>query len=324
MTARGTAYVLDWRAVDVHTVRIYAGSDAQRIDTAQLVATGGGSGTVTVSDLPQRVRWYFKISPDRGDALIIAERSLHLASVSNFRDVGGYRTTDGRWVRMGLAYRSNGLGALTPQDYAQLQELGLRLVCDLRLAQERSKRPDPLIPGSDTLFADVAADSGHRSTDVPMLVNLRDEAAVVNFIKGAYRDFVYLPSARAGYRQLLERLADPESFPTVFHCTAGKDRTGWAQAVLLGILGVPRKTIMEDYVLTDRFMSVSAVEQILNSLPQAGVTLSKALTSAEPAFLETAFSEVERHYGSFDGYLRQGLGLDERTLAAIRANFLTG
>jgi protein-tyrosine phosphatase len=131
-----------------------------------------------------------------------------------------------------------------------------------------------------------------------------------------------LPSARSSYRQLLQRLADPGNLPTVFHCTAGKDRTGWAQAILLTILRVPRRTILEDYALTDRLMSATAVEQIRKSLPDADMAMSKALVSAAPAFLRAAFREVDERYGSFNRYLSQGLSLDAKAIASIRANFL--
>jgi protein-tyrosine phosphatase len=138
----------------------------------------------------------------------------------------------------------------------------------------------------------------------------------------AYRDFVDLPSAQSAYHQLFVRLAEPGSLPTVFHCTAGKDRTGWAQAVLLSILRVPRKTIVEDYVLTDRYLSAAALEQIRKSMPGADATMSKALTVADPAYLQAAFTEVEEGYGSLEGYLRRGLRLDRPTIERIRANFL--
>lgn len=88
-----------------------------------LVAVGLGAGRVTVANLPNEPRWYFEMVPDRGDPLIIADRSLHLATAANLRDAGGYRTADGKWVRMELAYRSNGLEHLTDGELAQIEFL---------------------------------------------------------------------------------------------------------------------------------------------------------------------------------------------------------
>jgi protein-tyrosine phosphatase len=324
--ARGAGYLLTWHARGVNSVKVYAGSQPSHIGRDRRVAAGGPDGAVTVMSLPTAARWYFEFVPDHGGSLVLAERSLQLGSASNFRDVGGYRTEDGRWVRMGVAYRSNGLGALTDSDYARLRDLDLKLVCDLRLEEERRKLPDPDIPNTsavaDALSVDVAADSGHRGSALRVLMKRGDDAAVLNFMKGAYRDFVDLPSAQSAYHRLFVRLAEPGSLPTVFHCTAGKDRTGWAQAVLLSILRVPRKTIIEDYVLTDRYMSAGALDQIRRSMPGADVTMSKALTAANPAYLRTAVAEVNERYGSFDGYLQRALGLDAPTIGRIRANFL--
>jgi protein-tyrosine phosphatase len=320
--AKGPGYQLSWHAEGINTIEVFAGTEPRHIGRDRRVANGGPEGAVTVANLPAAAQWYFEFVPDHGHSLVLAERSLRFASASNFRDVGGYRTEDGRWVRMGVAYRSNGLGALTQSDYARLKDLDLKLVCDLRLEEERRKLPDPDIPNSSAISADVAADSGHRGSALRVLMQRGDDAAVLNFMNGAYRDFVDLPSAQSAYHRLFVRLADPGSLPTVFHCTAGKDRTGWAQAVLLSILRVPRKTILQDYVLTDRYLSAAALEQIRKSMPGADVTMSKALTAADPAYLEAAFAEVDERYGSLDAYLQRGLGLDGQTIERIRANFL--
>jgi protein-tyrosine phosphatase len=107
--------------------------------------------------------------------------------------------------------------------------------------------------------------------------------------------------------------------PTVFHCTAGKDRTGWAQAVFLSILRVPRSTIVEDYLLTNEFMQGDALESVRQSI---GAARSKVI--ANPAALDAAFDQVAKEFGSFDRYLHQGLHLSDVTLAALRKNFLAG
>jgi len=316
-------YELRWNAPRARSVTIYAIADQPRSDPSHPVAHGGGSGIALVHDLPPRTRWYFEFVTDDKRSLILADRSLHLASASNFRDVGGYRTQDGHWVRMGLAYRSNGLGALTAADHDRLMNLQLRLICDLRLAEERERSPDPEFPAVQAISADVSADSAHRAQGLRVALRSSDPGALTNFMKGAYRDFVDVASAQAAYHRLFERLADPSDLPTVFHCTAGKDRSGWAQAILLSLLGVPRKTILDDYVLTDRFMSESAREQIRKTLPELSDAASDAIVRSDPAYLEAAFREVDERYGSMDRYAHLGLHLEPATITAIRANFLT-
>jgi protein-tyrosine phosphatase len=319
----GRDYELSWRAPTAELVKVYVIPDQPVSDRSRRIEQGPGIGVATVRGLPPKSRWYFEFVADDGPSVIVTDRSLHLPSASNFRDAGGYRTEEGRWVRMGLAYRSNSLGALSPADHDTIQALRLKLVCDLRLDDERLRIPDPVFSDSNAISANVAADSGHRASGLRAALSSRDPAALVNFMKGAYRDFVDMPSAQAAYHEMFERLADPDNLPTVFHCTAGKDRTGWAQAILLSILKVPRRTIMEDYVLTDQFMSAAALEQIHKSMPEATDRAAGAIVRTDPAYLEAAFHEVDERYGSFEAYLDRGLHLDAATLDAIRRNFLS-
>jgi protein-tyrosine phosphatase len=318
VSAQGDAsYSVSWRADGVRHVRVLAGPDLEHIDRP--VAEGGRSGEATVSGLPQAARWFFELEPDRGGPLIITDRSLHLTTAANFRDAGGYRTQDGKWVRMGLVYRSNGLEHLSDEELARIDRLHIKLVCDLRTAEERQSGPDRVPEGVADQPADVLAD------DADLIHSLRsnDGRAAPSheaLEERIYRDFVRLPSARQAYRALFERLADPENLPTVFHCTAGKDRTGWAQAVFLTLLGVPRETVVEDYLLTNRYLQGAALQSVRQSMN--GGT-SPAIT-ANPQALDAAFDQVARDYGSFERYLREGLHLTDATLAALRKNFLAG
>jgi protein-tyrosine phosphatase len=323
----GRVFVVSWRAAGIRQVRVFAGTDPAQISRDHPLAKGGGTGEFTVSDLPSAPRWYFQLVPDHGEALVISDRSLHLTTAANFRDAGGYRTEDGKWVRMGLVYRSNGIEHLTDEELAEIDRLKLKLVCDLRTAEEIQRSPDRLPRGVADVSADVLADdadlihsmiagsaaqaAGAPSTNAPHKEGLEQRI---------YRDFVRLSSARRAYETLFERLADPSALPTVFHCTAGKDRTGWAQAVFLTILGVPRATIIRDYELTNDYLQGAALQSVRQSTNQS----APAHLRADPAALEAAFDEVMLDYGSFDKYLRDGLHLSQSTLAAIRNNFLAG
>jgi protein-tyrosine phosphatase len=326
VTQLGNDFTLAWHATGVARIRVYAGTNSRHVGRSLLVARGGAVDTATVSRLAFKARWYFEFVPDSGRPLVLADRSLHLESVSNFRDVGGYRTEDGRWVRMGVAYRSNGLARLNPGDYKRLRELNLHLICDLRMDDERRRLPDPEIPGAKLVVANVVADSpvARDRLQLASLSKSGDAAAVTEFVKAAYRGFVTLPSARAAYHLVFERLADERNLPTLFHCTAGKDRSGWAQAILLTILRIPKSTILQDYVLTDQYMSAIALQQVRKSMPEANDAAALCLVAADPAFLEAAFKEADDRFGSFDNYLREGLGLDSALLDSIRTNFLTG
>jgi protein-tyrosine phosphatase len=317
----GQTFAISWQAPGIEHIRVLAGPGSA--GATRLVAQGAGSGQASVSGLPAAPRWYFELKPDHGDPLVIADRSLHLSTAANFRDAGGYRTADGRWVRMGLVYRSNGLEHLTDAELDEIDQLHIKLVCDLRTAEEIQKGPDRVPQGVQDISADVLADDAdllHAVMSGSPLPPARDGAPAEGLEERIYRDFVRLPSAQKAYRALFERLADPAQLPTVFHCTAGKDRTGWAQAVLLTLLGVPHATVVSDYVLTNEYLQGAA----LNSVRQSVNSAAAAKLTANPAALEAAFDQVTRDYGSFDAYLRQGLHLSDAVIASLHKNFLAG
>jgi protein-tyrosine phosphatase len=314
-----------WAARGITHVQVLASTDASKIDLHHIVAKGSGTGSTAIVGLSDAPRWYFDLVPDHGDALIVADRSLHLATVANLRDVGGYRNARGQWVRMGLAYRSNELDRMSSDDLATLSKLGIKLICDLRTVSERQRGPDVAPSGVPDINADVLADDSSQMSALFAPVGNRDAhpPAYQPFnTKDIYRDFVRLASARQAYHTLFEKLADPARLPTLFHCTAGKDRTGWAAVVLLTLLEVPRATIVQDYVLTNTFLQGDTLKALRSRLYQPNFP-SHALI-ADPADLQAAFDEVDHEYGSFNNYLARGLGLDAATIAAIRANFLAG
>lgn len=314
--ADGRQFTVSWRAPAVARVTVFAGTDPQHIARVSPVAKGRGVGQALVSALPPAARWYFLLVPDSGAPLLLADRSLHLSTAANFRDAGGYRTADGKWVRMGLAYRSNGIEHLTDDELATIDQLQIKIVCDLRTAEEIRRNPDRVPVGATDVSADVLAD------DAELIRAMIAGGTGVNresLEDRIYRDFVRLPSAQKAYQSLFERLADASELPTVFHCTAGKDRTGWAQAVFLTLLGVPRDTVFRDYELTNRYLKDDAAASVRRSLGEG----SASRLAANPAALASAFDQVAEDYGTFDRYLHEGLHLSDDTIASIRKNFLS-
>jgi protein-tyrosine phosphatase len=320
-------FVLSWRATGVDGVRVFSSKNPEQFDLGRPVASGGARDHVVIR-LQSPSRWYFELVPNRGAPLTIAERSLHLQHAINYRDAGGYRTTHGHWVRMGLIYRSNALSGLTPTEASQLANLQLKKIDDLRTTGERTRAPDPAVAGASHEVMDMLSGDGtllHHMMAARRAGNPQQAASeMLAEIKEIYRDFVRLPSARTSLRLFLIQLADRQNLPVAFHCTAGKDRTGWAQAVLLTILGVPRDKIMKDYLLTNVYFADSAVATGRRIVPGVDDETARRLMAADPADLEAAFDEVRVRYGTFDNYLHKGLGLDDETLAAIRTNLSSG
>lgn len=324
--ADSDGYQIQWQADGVQRVTIFASETPSPVSAGKAVAQGTGSGSATISGLAPDRRAYFTLVPDHGAPLVIADRALHIASIANLRDIGGYRTTDGRWVKMGLLYRSDQLDRVGDTDLAALERLGLRLVVDLRTASERASEPDRLPKGSRPLILDVAADSnGSLGGDMRKAMAAIMAGKGAELLTAANRDFVTLGSARRAYAAMLGQLAAPQTAPMLYHCTAGKDRTGWATAIILTLLGVPRETVMADYLASNIFLqrknaaSISALAK--SATPIDAAALMPVLT-VRADYLNAAFDEVETRFGSFDAYLRDGLSLSDTNLKILRKIYL--
>jgi protein-tyrosine phosphatase len=231
---------------------------------------------------------------------------MRLASSSNFRRVG---IGPHPGLPLKNIYRSDHLGALDAHDAAQIRALGVKRVLDFRGVDERTsaacRLPDvtvhslPIEPTIVQKLGELVA-AGHALTAQDVVVHMQD----------TYRGFVRHNTPRfAEFFQHL--LASGE--PTVFHCTAGKDRTGFAAALLLKAVGASDEEVMRDYLLTNDRLQLPEGSRL--GLPREAM---EALWRVQPEFLQAAFDEVHAHFGSLEGYLREGLALGERERAALR------
>ena len=251
------------------------------------------------------------------------DRVVPMEGGHNFRDIGGYATQDGRRVARGLVYRSGTMSELSDADHAVLDSLGLQLVCDLRSTGERARRPSRLPDG--VTFEIWARDHDMSAGDLMRIVHRPDASAdqVRGVMIDAYRHLPY--EQGPSYRALFRRIAEG-ALPLVFHCAAGKDRTGIAAALLLDFLGVARPDVIADYSLTDRFFSrgceLVVKDPIGNKLAGVDPHIWEPMMRAEPAYLETMFATIEQRHGSTEGFLREELGLADAELDSIRARLL--
>ncbi|MEU9344658.1 tyrosine-protein phosphatase [Streptomyces sp. NPDC048278] len=303
------SYRLVWTAPGVRSVTVRA--------HGRVVARGGATGDVTVRGLPAADRQWFDFVPGRGGSLHLADRLIKLDGTVNFRDAGGYRTADGHWVKMGEIYRSDALDKLTAADVAKLRRLGIRADYDLRTASERASAPDVVPSGVTYHVADVLAGSSMTST-----MPTTEEAAVQMMVDGE-KFMVSGATARAAYTSVFAGVADEHEHGLLYHCTAGKDRTGWSSAALLTALGVPRDTVTADYLASNTYRA-SANAATLAAMTPAQAKVYKPLLDVRAEYLNSGFDEVEDAYGSFGAYLKQGLGVDDRELRALERELLVG
>jgi protein-tyrosine phosphatase len=240
-------------------------------------------------------------------------RHLNLAGASNFRDLGGYPARNGRTVRWRHIFRSNHLGHLTDDDVAVVRGLGVKSAFDFRGSEEReaalcvmpevSVHSLPVEPTVVAALRAIAAAGTPISTD-----------HAVEVMRGSYRSYVQDNTPR--FRRLFAHLLE-DSAPLVIHCTAGKDRTGFACALILHTLGVSQDLIAEDYLLTNRYYRRDPANG--SDLPE---DVKNVLGTVQASFLGAAFEAIDADYGGLDSYLRDGLGLGNPERAALEARYL--
>uniref|UniRef100_A0AAU2JMW5 Tyrosine-protein phosphatase n=1 Tax=Streptomyces sp. NBC_00049 TaxID=2903617 RepID=A0AAU2JMW5_9ACTN len=256
-------------------------------------------------------------------------------TVANLRDLGGTPLAGGRTVRPGLVLRSGQLDRLDLDADPVVAALGLTTVIDFRSEAERTSHPDRVPAGVRTLVGDVLADkmnSGRMPAAVQLKDLLSDPAVAEERLGGGkaqalfadvYRSLVSSGSAQASYRMLLTELADPQAGPLLFHCTAGKDRTGWGATVILSLLGADDETLMAEYLSVNPAVK-HAFGPLIEGFTAAGgdPDIALALIGVFPSYLEAALDEVETRYGSMEKYVREGLGVSDGTVEALRARLV--
>jgi protein tyrosine/serine phosphatase len=248
----------------------------------------------------------------------LGEELVRLASADNFRDVTGpdaaYVAADGTPLRRGVVYRSNEL-QLSHGDAATIAGLGVTAIYDLRSTHEIEAHPDAAVPGAGWHHVEVGG--------IPMvqLEELSSREAAAEVMRRVYRSFVEAPEARAAYAQVLRHIADADH-ATLFHCAAGKDRTGWVAALLLHVAGVDEATILEDYLLSNSFSTATREKylgMVREHLGEEKVPVYELAMVVREDYLHEAYDAAAAAYGSRDGYLRDGLGLDDDTVERLRA-----
>lgn len=238
-------------------------------------------------------------------------RSLPLAGASNFRDLGGYAGHDGRALKWRTLFRADHLAALTPADRAQIAALGITRSADFRGEAER-RALSYVLPGVAQHTLTIEPTVVQRAIELQRSGHTLNAAQAVGLMQDTYRGFVNDNAPR--FAQLFELLLDSNA-PLVFHCTAGKDRTGFAAALILLALGVPRPVVMQDYLLTNTLYRPPA--GIASAAPQEVLDV---IWRVQEDFLEAALHGVEVEHGGIAPYLERVLGVNaaaQKKLAAL-------
>jgi protein-tyrosine phosphatase len=259
------------------------------------------------------------------------QRQIALEGQDNLRDLGGYQTTDGRTVKWGLIYRAGQLSTLSDADVVRLGELKIRTVIDFRGQSEVETR------GKDRLPEGVRSISLPISAGSPPKTGKETSAPAASSVKG---NDIMLDITRSimlyqtdVYSALIRELAEPQNRPLLFHCTAGKDRTGVGSAIVLTLLGVPWETVREDYLLSNVYRKRENERDLNNirndiakkqGIPPEQVDMSsyEPMFYVKPEYIDSAYQAVINKYGSMESYLRNGLGISDEIINRLRKELL--
>jgi protein-tyrosine phosphatase len=239
-------------------------------------------------------------------------KTIRLDGVSNVRDIGGWPTWDGGTVKFGRVFRSAALTALTNKDQQRLSEIGLRTICDLRGRRESARAPSRLAILAPKLHAlPIEPSIGASLRDLRRSSQFSGEN-VMDVLRNAYVAYALEWSHR--YRAMFALLLQEEPLPLLFHCSAGKDRTGFGAALLLRTLGVPWEAVRADYLATNRLWDGDPV--LAAELPP---DVAAVMLSAHESWLAAAFDAIRGTYGSFECYLQERIGIDTAARVRLRA-----
>ncbi|MDA9140422.1 tyrosine-protein phosphatase [Gammaproteobacteria bacterium] len=251
-------------------------------------------------------------------------RLLPMDGSHNTRELGGYKTTDGKTIKWGKLFRSDKLSDISKTDQAYLQNLGIKKIVDFRSEQEKAEDPNIIPTGISYVEMPISVDGAMRSKIEAVLKGETDRK-VQSFLIDANKEFV--TNYADVYENFLRGLID-EDAPTLFHCTAGKDRAGFAAAITLIALGVSKEDVINDYMKTNAFTQ-ERIEEILGqielmSLYQSDVEILRPLLGVEQIYIETAFRTAEDKYGSLENFIRDGLNISDEDIQKLRNKFLEG
>ncbi len=254
-------------------------------------------------------------------------RKLPLDGAHNFRDLGGYPAADGQTVKWGMLYRSDALDALTEEDLVYVSRLGIRTFVDFRSTPERIEEPDRLPRGAlekplpiEISMGPITGGSMDEIKQQVMSGEIDLSDVLVDANRALVQDFAHV------YREFLSVLLEGGEEAVLFHCTAGKDRAGFAAALILRILGVSQETVIEDYLKTNIYVADEVERTLLMirfaSFFQADLENIRPILGVEERYISAAFDAIDSEWGSFDRYVSKGLGIGPEDVLKLRSIYL--
>lgn len=314
---------LSWKPEDKKpAVSICPGSG--RKDALQKVPVDGSkNGRLMISGLDPSVRYYYHFVDEDGNRQVISERRVHLEGAVNFRDIGGYKTSDGREVKWGKVFRADGLARLTAGDHQLLMQIGIKRVFDFRTPSEINESPDRLPENGAMAYVNLPITHGKFDfVDAMKRLKKGDSSWLTpDFMVNGY--IRYIEEFAGVWGEVINCLADLESPPVVFHCIGGKDRTGTCAALILLMLGVPEETVVEDHQLSNIYIA-DLLPKVFKLIASYGIdpdVVYPYLTAPRECII-AVLDHIRNKYGSASAYLMAKAGVSKEVQELLREKLL--
>ncbi|MGX7245384.1 tyrosine-protein phosphatase [Enterococcus quebecensis] len=251
-----------------------------------------------------------------------------MVTITNFRDIGGIKNKEGKQIKKDVFLRSGELSSLTKEDENRLETTyRLGKIIDLRSEAEVEERPDMSVPKTEYIHIDILEDIQDEGASIGDFVKIGSPEKSASYMKKLYEDIALNSTSQKGYNQFFEEiLALQKQESILFHCFAGKDRTGIAAVLILETLGVPKEAIYKDYLLTNDLRkkeNAMILEQAKKAeLEEANLEALHVALNVDSSYLDNFYETVQKNYGDVDTYLRQAIGIDKGTKETLNHRFV--
>ncbi|MHC5227103.1 tyrosine-protein phosphatase [Enterococcus sp. LJL99] len=320
-------------------IEVYLKQTPEDSEPQFLITTEQANFTIVLPAIDFRPYFLLKI----GDTHItVAERTLPIAGMNNFRDMGGYLAADGKTVKWGVLYRSDHIHNAEPKGVTYLQKLNIHTIIDFRSQDEIEKYPNKKIAvdiqtyhlDPDAHAAELSAqftsskDNEDRNL-IDKIIEQKKKGQLVNrydIVMEQYENFVKKEKSKAAFSELLAIAADPKAPAIIQHCRGGKDRTGFGAMLLLGVLGVSKEDLVADYMLTysnrvaRNELKMTGYKKLTNDPDILNYLYS--LIETKPEFIEASIGKIEDQYGSIKNYAKSELQLTDEMIETMKKMYL--
>ncbi len=310
-------YILKWETAPMMTgtMRFYVSDSPNSFDMSKpagVVDIQNGVTTYVTED--NLIRKFFRLTFNNKYPQDIAARHTLMDSIQNFRDEGGYRTQRGRMVKWGKIYRSGYIGQYTSRDSMKISDAGIKTIIDLRTEDEAMKQP-LFFPHIRIVHVPIVASNRQEILRRIQENKTRSRDGVL-FMEDVYIKFV--TQCTEDFAQILQLFVDENNYPILVQDDLGKDRAGYLMSLVLMLLDVPYETVVKDYLESNVYVDPSFMSSTVRSLSMDAQETMTVLLSVDESYLDIAYNEIERKYGSFKEFRREGLFFSTRNKEKLK------